>query len=221
MKTILFQGDSITDAGRSREDNANTGFGYPTFIAGYLGLEYPKQYNIINRGISGDRIVDLYARIKSDIINLKPDILSILIGVNDAAHDFFWQNGVEANKFSNIYSMLIEEIKEALPAVKIIIMEPFVLKGSLTKDSDECPKKWYYFDMEVKKRAEKAREIALKYDLIFISLQDKFDEAAKLTSNDYWLVDGVHPTAAGHELIKREWIKGFDFIEPKCIKGGV
>ncbi len=83
MKTILFQGDSITDAGRSRENDANTGIGYPTLVKGELGLSYPNQYNIYNRGISGNRVVDLYARIKKDIINLKPDIMSILIGVND------------------------------------------------------------------------------------------------------------------------------------------
>ena len=209
MITILFQGDSITDAGRSRENDANTGIGYPTLVKGELGLSYPNQYNIYNRGISGNRVVDLYARIKKDIINLKPDIMSILIGVNDVWHEFSNQNGVDADKYFKVYSMLIEEIKEALPEVKIMIMEPFVLKASATEDTEECPDKWDLFSTEVKKRAAKAKELAAKYDLPFIPLQEKFDEAAKLAPNNYWLTDGVHPTTAGHEIIKREWIKGF------------
>lgn len=209
MKTILFQGDSITDAGRSREDNANTGLGYPTLVRGELGFEYPNQYIMYNRGVSGDRVVDLYARIKADIINLKPDIMSILIGVNDVWHEFGGQNGVDAEKYFKVYSMLIEEIKEALPHIKIMIMEPFVLRAVATENTEEHPDKWNVFNTEVKKRAAKAREIAEKYDLPFIPLQDKFDEAAKLAPNDYWLRDGVHPTTEGHELIKREWIKTF------------
>lgn len=203
MKTILFQGDSITDVGRSREDNAYTGNGYVTLVRGQLEYECPNQYAIYNRGISGNRVVDLYARIKADIINLKPDVMSILIGVNDVWHELNYKNGVEAEKFFKVYSMLIEEIKEALPNVKIMIMEPYVLKASGTEEH------WEEFYSEVRKRAEKAREVADKYKLLFIPLQEKFEEAAKLAPNNYWLRDGVHPTIAGHELIKREWIEGF------------
>ena len=201
--TILFQGDSITDACRSREDDNNAGIGYPTLVKSELGLEYPNQYVMYNRGISGNRVVDLYARIKADIINLKPDLMSILIGVNDVWHEFDSKNGVSADKYIKVYSMMIEEIKEALPDVKIMILEPFVLKASATET------RWAEFHDEVHKRAEKAKEVAKKYDLTFVSLQDKFDEAAKLAPNDYWLGDGVHPTEAGHEIIKREWIKAF------------
>ena len=203
MKTILFQGDSITDAGRSREDDNNTGLGYPTLVKGELGFEYPGDFTFINRGISGNRVVDLYARMKIDIINLKPDVMSILIGVNDVWHEVERQNGVAAEKYEKIYSMLIEEIKEALPDIKIMILEPFVLKASATE------KEWDTFHTEVLKRAEKAKAIAEKYDLPFIPLQDKFDQAEKLMPANYWLRDGVHPTTMGHELIKREWIKTF------------
>lgn len=203
MKTILFQGDSITDAGRSREDDSNTGIGYPTLVKSELGFEYPNQFTWYNRGISGNRVVDLYARIKADIINLRPDIMSILIGVNDVWHELGSQNGVDAEKYFKVYSMLIEEIKEALPDVKIMILEPFVLKASATEEN------WEQFQTEVKKRAHKAKEIAEKYNLPFVSLQDKFDEALQVAPASYWLMDGVHPTAAGHELIKREWVCAF------------
>ena len=206
---MLFQGDSITDAGRSREDDMNAGIGYPTLVKGELGFEYPNQYIMYNRGISGNRVVDVYARIKADIINLKPDVMSILIGVNDVWHEFGGHNGVDAEKYFKIYSMLIEEIKTALPDVKIMILEPFVLRGDGTDNTQDEPDKWNIFHTEVLKRAEKARKIAETYNLPFIPLQDKFEEAAKLAPNDYWLRDGVHPTTAGHELIKREWIKTF------------
>ena len=115
MKTILFQGDSITDAGRARDNDSNVGVGYPVLVKGTIGFEHPGEYTFFNRGISGNRVVDVYARIKSDIINLKPDVMSILIGVNDVWHEVSKENGVDAEKYFKIYSMMIEEIKEALP----------------------------------------------------------------------------------------------------------
>ena len=206
---ILFQGDSITDAGRSRDNDSYLGSGYPYLVQSELGFEAPGKHIFINRGISGNRIVDLYARIKVDLINLKPDVMSILIGVNDVWHEYAFNetpNGVDADKYFKLYSMLIEEIKAELPDIKIMILEPFTLKGSGNEEY------WEKFNCEVKKRAEKARAIAEKYGLPFISLQDKFDEAVKLAPNEYWLGDGVHPTPMGHELIKNEWLKAFKNI---------
>ena len=203
-KIILFQGDSVTDAARSRENDSNLGVGYATLVKGVLSYEFPQQYVFYNRGIGGNRVIDLYARIKEDIINIQPDILSILIGVNDVLRVYKGQSGVTENKSYKVYSMLIEEIKEALPEVKILILEPFVLKASATEEH------WEEIRDGVRKRAEIARKIADKYNLVFVELQDKFDEIGKMTSNDYWLVDGVHPTTAGHELIKREWLKVFE-----------
>lgn len=201
---ILFQGDSITDADRSREDSTRLGRGYPLLVEAALGLEEPDKHEFINRGISGNRIVDLYARIKCDIINLKPDVMSILIGVNDVWHEIGESpNGVSADKFFKIYSMLIEEIKEALPSIKIMILEPFVLEACSTTEH------WEFFKTEVSKRAEAARKIAEKYSLPFIPLQAGFDELAKKAPNSYWLGDGVHPTAKGHEFIKSQWLKAF------------
>jgi len=204
---ILFQGDSITDCGRRQ---IRLGVGYPNLVTAQLGYEHPGEYIFKNRGISGNRIVDVYARIKADIINLKPDYMSILIGVNDVWHEFGGHNGVDAEKFEKIYGMLIEEVKEALPEIKIMILEPFCLRASATENTETEPDRWNIFNFEVKKRAEKAKKVAEKYDLIFVPLQDKFDEAATKAENTYWLEDGVHPTAMGHELIKREWMKAFE-----------
>lgn len=210
MKTILFQGDSITDCGRSREDNAQVGDGYPRLVSAQLGFENPGEYTFFNRGISGNRLVDVYARIKADIINLKPDFMSILIGVNDVWHEIEWKNGVDAEKYEKIYSMLIEEIKEELPDLKIMILEPFCLRGPATDNTEDKPDKWNTFYSEVRKRAEKAKAVAEKYNLPFVPLQEAFCEAAKSADNTYWLRDGVHPTAMGHELIKRAWVKTFE-----------
>lgn len=200
---ILFQGDSITDAGRSRENDDVLGSGYPLLVKAALGYEAPGEYEFLNRGISGNRVVDLYARIKADIINLKPDVMSILIGVNDVWHEFSRENGVDAEKYYKIYDMLIEEVKIALPEIKIMILEPFVLKASATEE------KWEGFYAETKKRAQMAKKIAEKYDLPFIALQAGFEELEKLQPAGYWLADGVHPTAMGHEFIKNKWIETF------------
>lgn len=205
---ILFQGDSITDAGRARDNDVNIGVGYPLLVKASLGFESPGKYEFINRGISGNRVVDVYARIKNDIINLKPDVMSILIGVNDVWHEFAESpNGVDADKYFKIYDMLIEEVKSILPDIKIMIMEPFVLKACGTEE------KWDSFNLEVKKRAEMAKKISIKYNLPYIALQEGFDILSKNIEESYWLRDGVHPTAMGHEYIKNEWIKMFKTFE--------
>lgn len=204
---ILFQGDSITDANRSYSDNRNLGFGYARLVEASLGLDDP-HHEFFNRGISGNRIVDVYARIKRDIINLKPDFMSILIGVNDVWHEIGDSpNGVDADKFYKIYSMLITEVKEALPNIKIMILEPFVLRAGATDAN------WDYFKTETALRAKMARKIAQDFSLPFVELQAGFDKLATIRENDFWLGDGVHPTAAGHEFIKREWLKAYEAMK--------
>ena len=203
MKTILFQGDSITDVGRVREDESSLGQGYPRMLAERLGYEYPGQFRHLNRGISGNRVVDLYARWKVDALNLKPDYLSILIGVNDVWHEIEAQNGVEAKKYEKIYTMLLEETLEALPDIKIILMEPFVLHGTGTD------KAWDVFSQEVAKRQEAVHRIADTFKLPLVRLQDKLNEAERIAPASYWLGDGVHPTPAGHALLTDQWIRVF------------
>lgn len=206
MKTFLFQGDSITDAERKREDVNNFGYGYPNIVASKFLSENIGEYTFINKGISGNRIVDLYARIKCDIINLKPDYMSILIGINDVWHEISSQNGVDDEKFRKILSMLIEEVKEALPAIKIIMLEPFVLKGPATEEN------WQEFRSETELRAKSVKAVAEKYNLAFVPLQEKFDELAKKAESTYWLSDGVHPTAAGHGVIAKLLSTAFEEI---------
>lgn len=210
-KIILFQGDSITDACRERERNVYLGSGYPNFIAGILECKYPYEYEYINRGVSGNRITDMYARINKDAIKLSPDYLSILIGINDVWHEVDVQDGVDNEKFEKVYDLMLSEIKEKLPNTKLILMEPFVVKGIATNYNDEV---WKYFDVETKKRAKVVRKMAKKYNATFIPLQDLFDSVSFEKENDSTYVrDGVHPTAAGSYLIAKRWIETFEKLE--------
>ncbi len=211
-KLILFQGDSITDCGRSRENDAEIGGGYPRLVKASLGYDHPGKYEFINRGVSGNRIVDLYARIKLDIINLKPDYLSIYIGVNDVWHELGRKNGVETPKFEKIYSMMLDEIKEACPNTKIFLIAPFVHKGSGTYNAEDTN---YYeaFVKDVNEKIDAVKRIGKKYALPVIELQPAFDKALEKAPESYWTKDGVHPTPMGHELIKRLWLETFEKIK--------
>ena len=213
---ILFIGDSITDgnwgSGDGKPSSERTlwdmnhiyGHGFMYLCASHYLGEYPQyEYEFFNRGISGNRVVDLYARWKVDALNLKPDYLSILIGVNDVWHEIEAQNGVEAKKYEKIYTMLLEETLEALPDIKIILMEPFVLHGTGTD------KAWDVFSQEVAKRQEAVHRIADTFKLPLVRLQDKLNEAERIATASYWLGDGVHPTPAGHALLTDQWIRVF------------
>ena len=208
-KKILFQGDSITDCSRNREDPAGMGHGYALFVKAALGAEAPGKYTFVNRGISGNRVVDLYARIKADFINLQPDYASIYIGVNDAWHEINWKNGVDTKKFETIYTMLIDEVMAACPGIKLMIIAPYVLEGTATCNTEQIPDRLAQFRKDVAEKAEVCCKIAQKYQLPLIQLQPIFDEACRLAPAQYWAYDGVHPTPCGHELIKRVWLETF------------
>ena len=207
MKKILFQGDSITSARRYPEDGNFRGSGYATLVSAQLGYERPNEFEFVNMGIGGDRITYLLARMKCDFINFKPEYLSILIGINDAWLDVAQNNGVSAERFEMFYNILIEDVKKALPDVKIMILEPFVLKSEFNAEV------WDAFRCETEKRAIAAKNVAEKNGLVFVPLMKTFDDMTKIAPNDYWSFDGIHPTAAGHEIIKRVWLEGFKKLE--------
>ncbi len=207
MKIFLFQGDSITDADRQRdrEDSYSFGLGYPNMFAGEVGFRHPGEFRFFNKGISGDRSISVYNRMYTDIVNLKPDYMSILIGVNDVWHGINGDNGVSPERYEQIMTMLFEDILKELPDIKIAVLEPFVLKGTATEA------RWSDFETKVSAVAQKAKSLAEKFGFIFVPLQDKFNEVSENTPTDCWLIDGVHPTPAGHRLITNELIKAFDF----------
>ncbi len=209
---ILFFGDSITDAGRNRENPEHVsglGVGYVRVVADRLIGKTANKYEIINRGISGNRVVDLYSRIKCDCWNLNPDVISILIGVNDVWHEVTRKNGVELDRFEKVYRMMIEDTKKALPDVKMILCEPFVLKGAATQDTEEIPDRYQQF-LAVYEYAKVVKKLAEEYGLPFVALQEKFNVGAAKNGVEYYLNDGVHPWVGGATLIADEWVKVFE-----------
>lgn len=206
MKTILFIGDSITDAGRAMNDDHILGYGYATMTAGKIGCDHPGAFRFFNRGVSGNRSIDLYARLKRDIINLKPDYMSIHIGVNDVWHELAFCDGISGQQYEKIMDALLREIRESLPDTKIILMEPFVLRGTGTERYFE------QFESEVKQRAKIARKLAEQHGLPFVPLQEKLEALAAKSSSETVLLDGVHPTFVGHELISRELYQAYQAI---------
>ena len=203
---ILFQGDSITDAGRYTEvgtgvRDSSLGAGYVKLIANRLLCDSPeKNYEIINRGISGNRIVDLYARWKADCINLAPDVLTILIGVNDTWHERGGQNGVEVPRYERFYRELIEWTLSALPNIKIILMTPFA-----NPVNDHIAS----FFPEVNERQAVVEKLAKEFSLPCVKLHEDFEAANARAPMEHWTPDGVHPSGAGHQLIADAWLKAF------------
>lgn len=205
---VLFYGDSITDAGRDYTQlhgEEAMGHGYVKYAAAGLKERGFTDEDLINRGISGNRIVDLYARIKIDCWNHQPDFISILIGVNDIWHELEIQNGVELDRFEKMYRILIEDTKKVLPNVKMMLCEPFVLEGLATSAK-------YDQFLEVYKYAEVVKKLAAEYGLYYLPLQEKLTQAAENGAADL-LTDGVHPAEAGAKLIANEWLNKFDTIQ--------
>jgi lysophospholipase L1-like esterase len=201
---ILFQGDSITDSGRNKEDNGFNnaralGNGYAYLAAAELLGEYaPLNLKIYNKGISGNKVYQLAERWDKDCLDIKPDVLSILIGVNDIWHKLNGQYNGTVDIYKKDYIALLERTKQALPNVKLVICEPFGVKGVKAVDD-----KWYPEFLDYQKAA---RDIATQFGAIFIPLQSIFDEAQKQAPGSYWTGDGVHPSLAGAQLMAEAWL---------------
>jgi lysophospholipase L1-like esterase len=199
---VLFQGDSITDAGRSRKQNgpnnwSGLGRGYPYLLGGALLADHPQaQLKVYNRGISGNKVPDLDARWQEDAIALKPALLSILIGVNDIWHKLAGRYDGTVADYEAGYRALVQRTLEALPNVRIVICEPFVLRCGAVNDD------WF---PEFDQRRAAARKLAEEMSLTFVPFQSMFDAASEQAPPAYWAGDGVHPTLAGHALMAKTW----------------
>lgn len=197
---ILFQGDSITDAGRNRGKEGpggeHLGSGYAMMASAEL-LSSDASLEIRNLGVSGNRVTDLYARAKENIWNLKPDLLSILIGVNDTWHEFSRGAGVDIKRYARVYRTLLEETKERLPQIRFVLCEPFVL------DCGVVTPEWR---IEVDQRRDVVAQLASDFDAVLVPFQEMFDEATKEASPAHWAGDGVHPSPAGHHRMAKMWL---------------
>jgi acyl-CoA thioesterase-1 len=186
---ILFQGDSITDCGRNREDPDSLGDGYVNLIAGMLaGSISQSNLKLINRGISGDKIRDIQLRWEADCIDISPDILSILAGVNDTLT-------TPAELFEEEYRMLLKRTTGVLNT-KIILCEPFLLLGDNNAYRDDLDPK-----------IEIVHRLSEEFSAHLLPLDKIFRKSCSLHPPEYWAPDGVHPTPAGHALIAKSWIE--------------
>lgn len=203
---LLFFGDSLTDLGRNRDKNIDNyssyGMGYVFEIASHLYFEKPGYYKVINRGISGNKVTDLYARYQEDVASEKPDVLTILIGVNDFWHELVHHNGTPIDVFEDIYLKMLDEIKQKLPDLKIILMEPFFCDGDATRIYPEGFKAIYDYAKVVKRVAEKTNST-------FVPLQNALNEIVKNGGTTQILYDGVHTNPGGARLIALKWLEEF------------
>ncbi|MBT3667288.1 MAG: SGNH/GDSL hydrolase family protein [Opitutae bacterium] len=203
-KKILFQGDSITDAGRDKKNQvANEqkafGGGYAWMAASHLLIGNPELNLLIhNRGISGNKVHQLAARWDKDCIELQPDILSILIGVNDIWHGLNGRYDGTVKTYEDDFIALLERTHKSLPKTRFVICEPFVLKCGAVNE------KWF---PEFDHYRESARKIADQFDGIFVPFQSMFDEAVKYAPAKHWAGDGVHPSPHGASLMAHFWLK--------------
>lgn len=202
--TILFQGDSITDCGRDRTvagPNAAgaLGNGYPLLIASRLLAERAEGgYRFYDRGVSGNRVPDCDARWQADTLALAPDVLSLLIGVNDYWHTLNGSYKGTADDYEHQLTALLARTRAALPSVRLVIVEPFVLRTGAVTDQ------WFpAFD----ERRKAARRVADAAAATFLATQDLFDRLSRQAPPAYWSADGVHPTAAGHGAIADMWME--------------
>ena len=193
---ILFQGDSITDGnrGRSLDPNHILGHGYVFIIAARHGAAFPqRKLEFFNRGVSGNTVPDLDKRWQKDTLDLKPDLLSILIGVNDNARN------IPIDQFERGYDKLITDAKAANPKLKLVLCQPFGLPVGSRKAN------WDAWNAGLEQRRQVAARLAAKHGSALVKFQQAFDEACKRAPADHWIWDSVHPTYSGHQIMADEW----------------
>lgn len=202
---LLFQGDSITDMkwGRNEKDrNHYLGHSYVYLIAARLGVDMPEaQLDVYNRGMSGHKVGDLRKRWQKDAIDMKPDLLSILIGVNDIGRNL--NNGVDVETWESDYRFLLESSRKANPDLRIVLLDPFVVASGRLANVDAYKK---YRD-QVERLIPIVGNLATEFDAVRIETQKIFDVASEAVSPEQWIWDGVHPLPQGHELIARNWVE--------------
>jgi lysophospholipase L1-like esterase len=196
--TLLFQGDSITDSGRNYYKKEDLGNGYVAMVALWLSAMHPEmEIRALNCGISGNKIRDLNNRWQKDTLNLKPDVVSILIGINDTLGRYFWSSSTSISDFRNDYRQILQRTFDSLKC-KIILMEPFSIV--ITKDQVKIRE-------DLNPKIEVVRELSKEFETLLVPLDKIFSEAAKKREPQFWSQDGFHPTPVGHTLIAQSWLK--------------
>ena len=198
---LLFLGDSITDMkwGRNERDrNHYLGHSYVYLIASRLGVDMLEaQLEFFNRGISGHKVSDLKARWQKDAIDMKPDLLSILIGINDVSR------GGSLEQWEADYRFILDASRKTKEDLPLVLLDPFVLRSGRLKNEDA----WKKWRGKVDKYGAVVAQLSEDYGAVHVKTQEVFDAAAKAVSPEHWIWDEVHPLPQGHELIARNWLQ--------------
>lgn len=206
---ILFQGDSLTDAGRDRVYPQYMGNGYVSEIAIRL-KQQGFNHNITNTAVGGNRICDIYARWIEDTLNHNFDILSIMCGINDVGFQIRANRGVPTEKYRFIYDRMLYEAKEKNNDAKFVILEPYVFKINLENininNQNDIYLNYDYWRKEVDEKAAVSKELAEKYNAVFVPLAQMFDEYTKNNDVAVLTQDAIHPTLQGHKMIAEAWL---------------
>ena len=209
---ILFQGDSITDAGRDRTDCHDMGLGYPKYASGMIEDSFPDcEFEFINLGISGNRTENLLERLESDVININPDILSVLLGINDVWHRYSPQKvNTSDEQFEHNYNSVLSGIREKTNS-KIIILSPFLLDAPEVQNMRG----------EVDRVINIVKKLADRYADVYVPLDDIFREAVLTQPKPrFYSDDGVHPNAEGACLIGEKYLEAISPVINECLKTG-
>ena len=202
---LLFIGDSITDMnwGRNEKDrNHYLGHSYVYLIASRLGVDMPQaRLEFFNRGHSGNQLADLRSRWQKDVIDMKPDLLSVLIGANDRKVKA--GESVEFEKWETDYRHVLASSREANANLRIVLVDPFVLQSGegMTKGGE-----WEASRTQIDRMHVVVTKLAKEFDAVHVATQEVFDAAVEVVGPQQWIWDGVHPLPQGHELIARRWL---------------
>jgi len=198
-QTILFIGDSITDANRNSRAYSPFGFGYVHFVANFLLAKYPTyNLNFINRGISGNTIRDLKSRWQRDCLDHNPDVLSILIGVNDVWRRFEagkLSRAVFADEYESTYRRLLEDTKQKCNS-RLVICEPFMFCDDFNNPVFR----------ELRRFVDIVRTFAADFDAVLVPLQKAVDVQIKQVPPKNWSPDSIHPELWAHAWLAQQWL---------------
>ncbi len=197
---ILFFGDSITDCGRNGKGKGEDylGDGYVAMVAKALRERHGElNLRITNRGISGNHVSDLAERLQTDVIDLEPTVVSVMIGINDTWHKFDRGRASPLDEFAATYERICRRITGDL-AARLIVCEPFLL---------HTPPDRAEWRVDLDPRIHAARRVAQQFASVYVPLDGIFAAAACTEPAEHWTGDGVHPTPAGHSLIADAWLR--------------
>ena len=213
-KLILFQGDSITDAGRNRnieDKNIFLGHGYVTMVAGKLTYDYP-WIDVLNRGIGGNRIADTYGRWQEDTLNIPYNMISFLSGINDVGFGIRMGMGSDIKRFEFIYDRMIYEAAERHPEAIIVLGQPFILRkdlsgtGYASEWNNDIYTDWDIWNSEMKRRGEVVRKISEKYNTKYVPYWDALIKAQEYIPVEKLTIDCIHLTVTGNYIMAQTWL---------------